>query len=331
VKKTIKDLDDGVWYFKVRARKDGVWGSTSTYIVRIDTKAPQKKNVTFNYDNSASVLNISANIQDITSGIERYEIYINDVLKQTVPAKEFIGGKYSLGMDAFGDNVVKLVAIDRAGNSVDASGSFRAENLLIPRIDPIPPAVSAEEQLLISGRSQLADSVITVFVKHDDNEPIVFKTESNSDRTFFVLSPKLKSGNYDIWAEAGPQGKVVSSTHVSTKATSHLLIAIGSYTAIALSLIVPIVIVLLLLTILIYFLAHSFSRFKHRQKMRTALVRGDNSKILRLLRKRLEKHLELLHHTRLGRVLTKEEKEIREAIERDLDDVDQAILEQEVQ
>ena len=66
----------------------------------------------------------------------------------------------------------------------------------------------------------------------------------------------------------------------------------------------------------------------HKLKMRTALVKGDNSKILHLLKKRLQKHLEILQNTRHGRILTKEEKEIKEAIEGDLDEVDKAIGEQ---
>ena len=66
----------------------------------------------------------------------------------------------------------------------------------------------------------------------------------------------------------------------------------------------------------------------HKLKMRTALVKGDNSKILHLLKKRLQKHLEILQNTRHGRILTMEEKEIKEAIEGDLDEVDKAIGEQ---
>jgi hypothetical protein len=50
--------------------------------------------------------------------------------------------------------------------------------------------------------------------------------------------------------------------------------------------------------------------------------------VLVSLKKRLEKHLEILQRTRHERVLSKEEKEIKEAIEADLDEVDRAIEKQ---
>jgi len=62
--------------------------------------------------------------------------------------------------------------------------------------------------------------------------------------------------------------------------------------------------------------------------MRNALARGDSSRAMLLLKKRLERHLEILQHTRHGRILTKEEKEIKEAIEGDLDEIDKIIEEQ---
>ncbi len=34
------DYKDGIWYFHVRARQNGVWGGTSTFTVHIDTKPP---------------------------------------------------------------------------------------------------------------------------------------------------------------------------------------------------------------------------------------------------------------------------------------------------
>lgn len=50
--------------------------------------------------------------------------------------------------------------------------------------------------------------------------------------------------------------------------------------------------------------------------------------MLLLLKKRLEKHLEILQQTRHNRVLSKEEKDIKEEIEIDLDEVDRAIEKQ---
>lgn len=34
------EIEDGMWYFHVKAKKDGVWGGVSHYLVRIDTTSP---------------------------------------------------------------------------------------------------------------------------------------------------------------------------------------------------------------------------------------------------------------------------------------------------
>jgi hypothetical protein len=39
--KSFQDLKDGIWYFKSRARKNGVWGPVTTFITRVDSTAPQ--------------------------------------------------------------------------------------------------------------------------------------------------------------------------------------------------------------------------------------------------------------------------------------------------
>jgi glutamate synthase domain-containing protein 3 len=86
--------------------------------------------------------------------------------------------------------------------------------------------------------------------------------------------------------------------------------------------------VLLALIIGAYYVGRYRGNPHHKLKMRVAFTNIDKSKTLQLLKKRLEKHLELLQETRHERILTKEEKEIKEAIEKDLDEVDRAITEQ---
>ncbi len=59
--------------------------------------------------------------------------------------------------------------------------------------------------------------------------------------------------------------------------------------------------------------------------------KGSTTKVLLSLKKRLEKHLEVLQRTRHSRTLSKEEKDIKEAIEIDLDEVDKAIEDQKAE
>lgn len=325
--KNVDNLEDGMWYFKVRARKDQVWGPTSTYIARIDNTPPQKKKVDFSYDDNTKILSVNANIQDLTSGIDRYEIFVNDVFVKKIKAEEFNNGNYNLVYDRPGKNAVKLIAIDRAGNLVDATGTFTTTGVLPPKLEPIPSVISSDEQLLIIGTSQNPNLEVVIKFRYNNESVVSIKTKSNPDSSFFTLTPKLKTGIYDIWAEVGSGDSAIQSEHLRTEATSRLLITIGSQTVTAFSLLISIVAIITLLIILAYYLGHRYSRFQHRLKMRTALVKSDNSKILVLLRKRLEKHLVILQRIRKDRVLTDDEKEIKEAIEGDLDEVDKAMAE----
>ena len=248
--KSVKDLKDGIWYFKVRARKGGNWGPVSTYIVRIDNTIPEKKDVAFSYDDNKKVLNINAQITDETSGLDHYEIYINDILIKKVPSAEFIDGSYNLEFKTPGDNTVRLVAIDRAGNSVESSGDFHTTEMVSP--EQAEPATSDER----------------------------------------------------------------------------LLITIGSFSAPVIYIATLIMALVSLLAISAFYFGRHYHRFHRKFQVRAALEKGDHSKVLSLLKKRLEKHLEILQRTRHNRILSKEEKDIKEAIEGDLDEVDR-VLEEE--
>lgn len=254
-KRTVADQEDGVWYFKVRARKNEEWGPISTYIVRIDNTIPQKNEVTFAYDENTKILTIEADIIDETSGLDYYEIFINDVLVKEIPSEDFVNGTYGLAVDSPGDNTVKLVAVDRAGNSVESLGSFNVKATPEPILELAP-------------------------------EPIP------------VPAPDKP-----------------------------LLVSVGPFTTPAIYLVSVILFGIIILVLGAFGLGRSQNKSHNKLKMRAALAKGDNAKMLLFFKKRLEKHLEILQRTRHIRMLSKEEKEIKQAIEEDLDEIDRAIEE----
>jgi biotin-(acetyl-CoA carboxylase) ligase len=101
-----------------------------------------------------------------------------------------------------------------------------------------------------------------------------------------------------------------------------LLVTIGSFS----TPIVYVVIVIILISLVLILSAFKLGR--RYSKLQIALAKGDNVKMLLSLKKHLEKYLEILQNTRHSRILSKEEKDIKEAIEVDLDEVDRAIEEQ---
>ncbi len=245
--RTVKDQEDGVWYFKVRARQNGQWGPTSVYVTRIDTTRPQKNAVEFAYDDTKKALRIKADIVDETSGLDYYEIVINDAVVKKVSPGDFTDTTYDLPFENAGTNLVVLRAVDRAGNALEIPGSFKG---------------TASEQ----------------------------------------LSPP-----------------VTSVPSVITIGTFELPVLYGSLLA---------VLLLCLVWLIAFRLGRGYGTGHKKLKVREAVAKGDTTKVLVLLKKRLEKHLEKLQRTRHDRVLTKEEKEIKEALEKDLDELDGAIADQ---
>ena len=180
-------------------------------------------------------------------------MYVNDVVVKKVPATEFTNGTYDLAFNTPGNNTVKLVAVDRAGNSVESTGTFLATPLVTQASESVKQKVPTDEKILIT---------------------------------------------------------------------------IGSLAFPALYFVVTVLCGIFILFIAAFRLGTHYNRLRGKFKTRTALVQGDNMKVLVSLKKRLEKHLEILQRTRHERVLSKEEKEIKEAIEADLDEVDRAIEKQ---
>ena len=326
--KVIKDWKDGAWYFKVRARADGAWGPATTYIARIDTTSPQQKDVTFIYDDNAKILNISSDIKDTVSGMDHYEVFINDELVKNIPEADFVKGIYNLPYNASGDAKVRMVAYDRAGNSVESSGAFHGTSVVAPTLETIPETITADEQLLIRGTTGTPNTDINLNIKRGNEDPMVLVIRSSNDRSFFILSPVLKAGDYDIWAEVeSASGNKVPSSHLHTKVTSDLLISIGSFTMAAFPLMLSLFAILVLLIVLVYYLRHHHAKSRSREN-EVELRKKQSAKTLIMLKERVEKLHEILQKTRHSRILTKEEKEIKEAIERELDEVDRAIAEQ---
>lgn len=253
--KAIKDLEDGVWYFKARARRNKAWGPISAYIVRIDATPPQAKNVAFTYNNNDKILRVAAEIQDIASGIDHYEIFIDDVFVKKISVEEFINGVYMLTFNTPGDHIVKLLASDRANNSVESLGTFRVADVVAPQLIVVP---QLESTPLVNDRLSLTA------------ELFIFPMNC------FVLI---------------------------------------------------ILVIMILLILGAFYSGYERGRLRAGFKMRTALIRGDDSKMLLTLKELLQRHLERLQGIRRERVFTKEEKEFKKAAEDDLDDVDRTIEE----
>lgn len=123
------DLEDGVWYFHVKAEKAGVWGGVSHYLVQIDSTPPADFTIEVDPIFGAGTLTsqrpwISFITTDALSGLDHYEI---KTVNLTRPQEERIGffleasSPYQLPLTEPGEYEVVVRAFDVAGNWRDVS------------------------------------------------------------------------------------------------------------------------------------------------------------------------------------------------------------------
>jgi len=124
VEKTVEALDDGTWYFRMRARSAAGWGDTYTYRVNIDTQAPEITSHAVTYDERDRSLRIALTADDALSGIARYEAVVDSAEPHTFEPNET--GEYVLNVRDLraGAHVVTLRAYDQAGNAAETSETF---------------------------------------------------------------------------------------------------------------------------------------------------------------------------------------------------------------
>lgn len=136
--KGFENLGDGLWYFHIKAYKNGVWGTTGHFLVRIDTAPPAEFKPRADYVVAAAVLVertlLSFFTTDSLSGIDHYEVGVIDKSQPTTVSPVFVQTESPFQVPA-GSTVGQRVivrAVDKAGNIRDASVDIQPP-LLISR------------------------------------------------------------------------------------------------------------------------------------------------------------------------------------------------------
>lgn len=119
------DVDDGVWFFHIRLHNSVGWGDVGHFRFQIDTKPPEPFTIKFAKEviNESSHPKISFSTEDKLSGIDRYEVRIDDGpwLKATnLKESDF----YVLPKQRVGEHRITVRAFDKASNSTDATAVF---------------------------------------------------------------------------------------------------------------------------------------------------------------------------------------------------------------
>lgn len=113
---------DGTWYFHIKARGKQAnypFGQTTNYKVQIDTIAPLPFAIGLvsenDTTNTSTTPTINYEATDATSGVSRYDVYMDGKQIRELAEKTFVFRKQEQG-----NHTIKVIAYDRAGNGTES-------------------------------------------------------------------------------------------------------------------------------------------------------------------------------------------------------------------
>jgi len=118
-----EDLEDGLWYFHIKAKKEGAWGAPSHFLLRIDTTPSTSFTPEVEFLLAAIIDRafVSFSTTDALSGIDHYEVAVIDRTEQPLKSPVFIEAEspYQLPKLISGNSRIFVRAIDKSGNIRD--------------------------------------------------------------------------------------------------------------------------------------------------------------------------------------------------------------------
>lgn len=270
---TVSGVGDGVWYFHVRATNgDGLWGPTSTFKVNIDGTNPASFQLILDPDDDPSALPlITFDVTDATSGIDHYELSLDDGTYVTVPSP------YQLPQVKPGKHTVTVKAFDRAGNIATASVTMD-----IVRLTPTPKIESPgnDYTMALGGGAKLTgtgpkNATIQLFA----NDQFITSVKSDKDGKWEIkLVDQPEAGEYTL------KVKAVLPQHLDSEYSNEIKgkieaagfsfggvnlggLKIGAFAIPSWALLIMYVVFLLLLLALLAYLFYRWQKARKAQKL----------------------------------------------------------------
>ncbi len=325
--KTIENMGEGVWYFHAQLRNNSGWGSASHFRFQIDTEKPTRFDVREikRDDLTDPRVKFAFNASDKTSGIDHYEVQIDDGSAETW--QDDGGHTYEAPILTPGKHVLIAKVIDKAGNSLAASIEFTIEALEPPIISEYPRELQSGDILKVGGNTYPNSKVVLWLQKEKENAQSYDVESDRAGNFIFIAGEKPKDGIYQLWSEvidkrgarSGPSDKLTIVVQrpvileVATKAVTFLAV------------IIPLIALIVLLLILVWYFWHKFTTMRNRLRKEVRDTELVLHKEFDILKDTMREQIKLLEKTRTRRQLTEEEERIIKQLKQDLDNAESAI------
>ena len=332
--KEAKNLTDGVWYFHLRYFVGNQVSETTHYKIQVDSQSPDQLTAT-PVNNSEGTVSLNLSAHDALSGIDYYDVTINNqpVIKVSAQvAKDPV----LLPLLNIGDNQVSVAAYDKAGNKKELIIPITVALTTAPVIDKYPQQINVGDKVEISGSSIYPQATIKIVIKPESSDNYgasltdsqssgnyVFSTTTDKNGKFTLVTGPLNfSGKYQISAYVvGPNGNNGPSSPVITTTVKQSIFETikNSLLGINLSYLSSVSITLIIWLILI--LISSLGWYKYfvlRRKFK--LIEKKANQAFLLLIKKARKHATVLEKIQKVRGSNSKEdktlKELQEVIEK---------------
>ncbi len=242
----LDNVADGVWYFNGRIRTSTSPDLSFSYKFNVDVASPRSFEITRIDQNDPTnpQPQLSLATSDDTSGVNRYEIRLDGGDPTTV-SQSLVGKSYALPVQFPGKHSIAVQAIDNAGNTATATGSFEVVSIDIPVIKSSLDKLKTGETFHVSGTAKPGYTVRLYSINKNDrkkalasvinidntkttpqteaelqkNSIQVAETKSDQEGNWDIAIPSPKSGAYTIYTRAIDDRGAISSPS-NTKALS---------------------------------------------------------------------------------------------------------------
>lgn len=324
--KTVKDLDDGIWYFHVQLKNEFGWGSVSHYKIQIDTKNPGQFSIKF-LDGKKSTDPTPAvyfDAEDALSGIDHYKIKTNGGEFLETRAGSSPSEPYTIPLQDPGTHTILVYAVDKAGNHSVSSEEFEVIPIDAPEILEYPQELKSGSALIIKG-STYPNALATVFLEDEDGKIASQSIKSGADGLFsLVWEQRMDSGIYKFWAvaenEEGAKSRPTEKFVISSEG------GVLGFAPLIISYLILIFLAVSIVFLVLFAAWYMWKRVSTIRKKFDIEARGMDSaigKAFDLLRDDLKEHIKLLKKAKSKRRLTKEEERILKDFSRHFDDAEE--------
>jgi hypothetical protein len=303
-----KNIDDGIWYFHVKARNSKGWGPASHYRFQIDKSKPES--ITLHSDERKDLTEPKVKIKidsvDKISGIDLYEIVIGS--QKSIIWKD--DGSHTFETPALspGENQILIKALDKAGNYIVDYLKVIVEGLKAPTIANYFKQPKLGEDLLFEGKTEYPEERITVYIQTPEGEIKEFTGTSDKEGNFSISVKDLNiPGKFKAWIDV--TDKRGAKSYPSEKVTFEIITPEGYKNQMYLKYgIIGILVITFL--VLIFLLIKWISNKWHKRKHEASPLSEDADHLLGNLSVDLKDEIKLLEQAKDERELTPEEKKI---------------------